>query len=83
MTWSWFPGALATALAARVLMPCGVGPPVFAAQQDPPPTFRASADFVGIDVSVRRAGRPVTGLTAADFAVLDNGVRQDVAEVIY
>ena len=51
--------------------------------QDPSLTFRASADSVGLDVSVRRGGRPVTGLTAADFIVVDNGVPQVVTDVSY
>ena len=51
--------------------------------QDPTPTYRASADSVGVDVSVRRNGRAVAGLTAADFVVLDNGVAQQVTGVIY
>jgi VWFA-related protein len=40
------------------------------------PRFRADADLVRIDVLVVRDGRPVTGLTAADFIVEDTGVRQ-------
>lgn len=44
-------------------------------------TFRASADVVIVDVSVRQGGQPVTGLTGADFVVLDNGVRQEVERV--
>lgn len=38
--------------------------------------FRAAADAVTVGVSVRRAGRPVTDLAAADFTVSDNGVVQ-------
>jgi len=70
MSWRGMPG-IVMALAALT------------ASRDQAPTFRASADFVGIDVSVRRGGRPVTGLAAADFVVLDNGVSQEVAEVSY
>jgi VWFA-related protein len=74
-----------TALAACLLVlgRSNQAAPRFALTQDPAPTFRARADFVGIDVSVRRGGRPVTGLTAADFAVFDNGVAQEIAEVSY
>jgi VWFA-related protein len=40
----------------------------------PRPTFRTSADVVSIQTSVRdRRGRPVAGLTLADFEVRDNG----------
>jgi VWFA-related protein len=43
-----------------------------------PPTFRIEAEAVELDVSVTLGDRPVTGLTAADFVVRDNGVVQDV-----
>jgi VWFA-related protein len=37
------------------------------------PTFRSAADLVSIQASVRdKRGRPVSGLTSADFEVLDN-----------
>lgn len=54
-----------------------------AAAQNPPPTFRARADVVSVDVSVRQRGRPVTGLTAADFELLDNGVAQRIEQLAY
>jgi VWFA-related protein len=40
------------------------------------PTFSAGVDVVRLDVFASRDGRPLTGLTAADFEVLDNGVPQ-------
>jgi VWFA-related protein len=45
-------------------------------------TFRTTTDVVTVDVSVRVDGRSVPGLTAVDFELLDNGVRQriDVAQ---
>ncbi len=46
-------------------------------------TFRASTDAVRMDVSVRDGARVVTGLTARDFLITDNGVAQDVADVSY
>jgi hypothetical protein len=51
--------------------------------QTPPgqTTFRTATDVVTVDVSVRRRDTPVAGLTAADFVVLDNGVRQHVDSV--
>ena len=51
--------------------------------QNPPATFRAGADSVSVDVSVRQRGRPVTGLTAADFELLDNGVPQPISDVSF
>ena len=47
------------------------------------PTFRARADLVSIDVGVRQRGRPVTGLTAADFELIDNGVPQKISQLAY
>jgi VWFA-related protein len=46
-----------------------------------PPTFRAGVDAVYFDVAVRREGRPVPGLTAADFELTDGGTPRPV-EVI-
>ena len=42
-------------------------------------TFSSRLEAVRLDVSVTRRGKPVNGLTAGDFDVFDNGVRQDVA----
>jgi Ca-activated chloride channel family protein len=41
-------------------------------------TFSSRLDAVRVDVLVTEGGTPVQGLTAADFEVLDNGVRQSV-----
>lgn len=43
------------------------------------PTFRSRADGIPVPVSVMSANRPVTGLTEADFELLDNGVAQTIA----
>jgi VWFA-related protein len=40
------------------------------------PLFKAAVNSVRVDVEVRRGGRPVLGLTAADFEIVDDGVRQ-------
>jgi len=45
------------------------------------PVFRASTDLIVVDVSVRQNGRPVTGLTAADFVVTDNSIPQALLDV--
>jgi VWFA-related protein len=50
-----------------------------AAGQQTTPTFRAIADAVTVPVSVREKNQPVAGLTARDFELTDNGVRQEVA----
>jgi len=47
------------------------------------PVFRTTADVVSVDASVQRDRRPVSGLTAADFELLDNGVPQEISEVAY
>lgn len=41
-------------------------------------TFSSRIEAVRVDVLVTENGRPVEGLTPADFEVLDNGVRQRV-----
>src|SRR6187431_38546 len=43
------------------------------------PTFRARADLIQVDaVVVDKDGRPVRGLTKADFQLLDNGKPQEI-----
>jgi VWFA-related protein len=41
-------------------------------------TFSSRLEAVRVDVLVTEAGRPILGLQAGDFAVLDNGVTQTV-----
>jgi Ca-activated chloride channel family protein len=57
-----------TALAAVLL--------AAASAQVPPPTFNVEVEAVYVDVFVTEGNRPVTGLTAADFELKDDGVRQ-------
>jgi|KBSSwiStaDraftv2_1062776.scaffolds.fasta_scaffold200291_2 VWFA-related protein len=45
------------------------------------PTFRTGTDLVRIDALVEREGKPIGGLTAGDFEVFDNGVRQHVVSL--
>src|SRR5713101_6443026 len=51
------------------------------ATQTPPATFLSRVDLVRVDVSVMRGGQPITGLTAANFQLSDNGVPQEIASV--
>jgi len=69
-------------LAARSSPPqsANTAPP---APQTPAPVFRASADVVSVEASVRRDRRPVIGLKASDFELLDNGVPQQITDVVY
>jgi VWFA-related protein len=60
----------------------GVSPPPQTPQA--PPIFRAQANAVSVDVGVRdKTRRPIGDLTAADFVVEDNGVRQSIDEVTF
>jgi VWFA-related protein len=43
-----------------------------------PPVFRAGVELVYVDVQVTKKDAPVLGLTAEDFVVTDDGVRQHV-----
>ncbi len=53
-------------------------------QQQPTPVFRSGVDLVLVDVVVRdRSGAIVKGLTADDFELLENGVRQQILTLAY
>ena len=45
------------------------------------PTFRSVSDLVAVQVSVHTARSVVSGLTASDFELDDNGVRQEISAV--
>ncbi len=64
-------------LVTGLLWCAATGTVVHLAGQEPP-VFRANVDLVRVNVLVTERGRPVTGLTAADFQLRDNGVVQDV-----
>lgn len=48
------------------------------AAQTQNPTFSSKVEAVRVDVLVTENGKPVRGLGAADFEILDNGVRQTI-----
>jgi VWFA-related protein len=67
-------------LIAALLLAC---PLVFRAQQPPsrqdqPPRFRGGANLVRADVFATRGGTPVQDLTAGDFELFEDGVRQTI-----
>jgi VWFA-related protein len=45
------------------------------------PTFRAGVDVIKVDVSIARGVEHVSGLTAENFEVFDNGVKQKITNV--
>ena len=47
--------------------------------QQPSATFRSGIDVVVVPVWVTRGNQPVSGLTASDFTLLENGVAQDLS----
>ena len=70
----WIAAALVASIA--VLHAEVQQPPVRSGQ-----TFRTGTDVVMVDVSVRDGGKAVAGLTANDFVLTDNGVRQQIDSV--
>ena len=72
---------LALALAAAVTAAAQSGGTAKPSQdKDPqqPPTFRTEANFVRVDVYPTQAGKPVLGLLAQDFEVLEDGKPQSI-----
>jgi VWFA-related protein len=58
---------------------CGIGVPLLS-QEPPAQTFRTSVRLVPINVVVHdRDGKPVEGLTAADFTITEDGVEHPLA----
>jgi Ca-activated chloride channel family protein len=47
------------------------------------PRFRTTAELVRVDVQVKDGGRPIGGLTAADFELRDSGVRQHIEALAF
>jgi Ca-activated chloride channel family protein len=77
----------AVRLVFLICLLCGASPavaqialPLPDPQPANPPVFRSGADLVALNVAVTdRDQRYVQGLTAEDFAVFEDGVRQDVS----
>ena len=65
-------------IAAGFLMTAAAAAVALAQQAPSQPVFRAGVDAVMVDVSVQTSDRPVSGLTAADFRLRDNGVLQEI-----
>jgi len=63
------------------IMPFAVFLAAFAADLHGQAVYRARTEMVAISASVKRGNAPVTKLTAADFLLTDNGVRQTVEAV--
>lgn len=71
-------GSTSTRVTLAVLCATILGSLVSATSAQQAPVFSAAVNTVRVDVSVREDGEAVRGLEAADFEVLDNGVRQSV-----
>ncbi len=68
----------AMSILARALEPAQNPPPQTPAQQ--PPVFRGEVDLIRLDVSVLEPDRrPVTGLTARDFTIIEDDVVQKIS----
>lgn len=71
--------------AIRLIAPCTAvalaWPVATATHAQQQPVFRSTAVGVAVDVSVKKGNTPVPNLTAADFALSDNGVPQIVESV--
>jgi Ca-activated chloride channel family protein len=63
-----------------VLLLLGLAAVPMARQQ---PLFKSGVDVVSLDVSVRDGGKVISGMSAPDFALFDNGVPQDIADLSY
>jgi Ca-activated chloride channel family protein len=70
-----------TLLAVGVIAPTGslLGARAQAQQEPQSPAFRASIDLVSLTVTVTETSRYVTGLSAEDFQVYEDGVLQEVS----
>ena len=78
---TWIAGVAVSVLCFGAPSPHAQQPPAPAPQEPPPqptPLFRAVANVVRVDALVTERGKPVGKLTADDFELFDDGVRQQV-----
>ena len=70
---------------AAVFMLFGLSAAVVAQQQPPqPPAFKSRVTVVPVDVRVvDRDGKPITGLTASDFTITEDGAPQQIVHFFY
>ena len=61
-----------------------IGGVVLTAQQQQPPVFRSTTQYVSVDAVVTdRQDQPVTNLAKDDFEIRENGVQQRIADFAY
>jgi VWFA-related protein len=74
----------ATLAAALVLGPSGIPAPAENLSQTEPPVVRITTEIVQVDAVVTdHDGHPVTGLTAGDFEIREDGRRQEITHCSY
>src|SRR5262245_15113140 len=77
----WSEPVTTRSTAVSIVLVCGLAAAVVVGQErQQPPVFPTSVDLVNVDVYVTDAdGKPVTGLTADDFEVFENGQYRKIA----
>ncbi len=73
LPWSIWPAVPTIMFLMRPLLIMVATAALWAQAPEPPPVFQAGTAVVRVDAQVTQRGKPVKGLTAADFVVLDDG----------
>jgi hypothetical protein len=60
------------------LVSVAIGWPMSRSAEGQQEVFRSAVDVVSVDVAVMRRNAPISGLTASDFQLRDNGVQQHI-----